>query len=156
MHKEPPLNNPASQCMTQTAISPHLCPLLFPGRLEDTKKTKNKKKGFLPANPHLSASSIRGCARKTGHKTTAANAEKSGGGWGWGGVSPRHPSLARPTSPFFCRLLAAENMQTCGLGTLLMHAVDLCPTTVTNSVGVQALALSCVTWRVHLEGACRY
>lgn len=50
MHKEPPLDNPAPQCVTQKAASPpQLRPLLFPGRLEEKKLTKKQKNNSLPA-----------------------------------------------------------------------------------------------------------
>ena len=73
MHSEPPLDNPRSpQWTTQTATSPP--PVAYCYRRGKT----------LPMpNPHLAASAIKGCARKTGSETMATNArwmEGEGGG----------------------------------------------------------------------------
>lgn len=123
MHKEPPLDNPAPQCVAQKAAPPPSCVrFCFRGGWKKKNGQKNKKRtASPPPNPHLSASSIRGCARKTGRKTIEANVEE-GGGW-WPGylcalTQPCHPSSSGPMSPFFCPPMAAEDMQTRGLGTL--------------------------------------
>lgn len=80
MHKEPPLDNPAPQCVTQKAPPPPVASAFVSGEVGRKKTDKKTTTASPPPNPHLSTSSIRGCARKTGRKTIEANAEEGGGG----------------------------------------------------------------------------
>lgn len=110
-----------SSSATMCDTNSHLPPFVSPFVSREVRRKKKRKKCFLLANSHLSASSISGCARKTGRKTIAANAEQGGGRRARlpACVDPPVPSIVfSPVVTFFCPPLAAENMQTCGLGTL--------------------------------------
>lgn len=100
-------------------------------------------------NPHLTASSIKGSARKTESETMVTNAR-------WKGalscaklpvsITIPTPSISSSAAIFLCPHMAAENMQTCSLGTLSQWDTKVASSRKElHTVRKQQL------WKVHLK-----